>query len=104
MFPALWLSLTIYRRVASTKRRDRIVTTTLEICSKIGLFIAVHRQWLAGASCITGGSLATWAGAFRKTGKNIGVDPTEIGVQLSGLIDDAQILKVQCAGRHSSDL
>ncbi|ULJ74103.1 mobile mystery protein B [Rhizobium gallicum] len=29
-------------------------------------------------------------GTFRKTGKNIGVDPIQIGVQLRGLMDDAQ--------------
>ncbi|WP_245436041.1 hypothetical protein [Mesorhizobium tamadayense] len=30
-----------------------------------------------------------WAGAFRKTGKNIGVDPIQIGIQLRGTMDDA---------------
>ncbi|MER9232912.1 mobile mystery protein B [Mesorhizobium sp. M0622] len=36
------------------------------------------------------GDVWDWAGAFRKTGKNIGVDPTQIGAQLRGLMDDAQ--------------
>lgn len=36
------------------------------------------------------GDVWDWAGAFRKTGKNIGVDPIQIGIQLHGLIDDAR--------------
>lgn len=31
-----------------------------------------------------------WAGTFRTTGKNIGVDPVRIGVELRGLMEDAQ--------------
>lgn len=31
-----------------------------------------------------------WAGAFRKTEKNIGVDPLQISIQLRQLLDDAQ--------------
>ena len=31
-----------------------------------------------------------WAGSFRTTGKNIGVDPVQIGVQLRQLMDDAK--------------
>jgi len=31
-----------------------------------------------------------WAGTFRKTGKNIGVDPAQIGVQLHAVLDDAK--------------
>lgn len=36
------------------------------------------------------GDVWDWAGAFRKTGKNIGIDPVQIGVQLRGLMDDAR--------------
>lgn len=36
------------------------------------------------------GDVWDWAGSFRTTGKNIGVDPVQIGVQLRGLMDDAQ--------------
>jgi Fic-DOC domain mobile mystery protein B len=31
-----------------------------------------------------------WAGRFRKTGKNIGVDPREVSVKLRELLDDAR--------------
>jgi len=36
------------------------------------------------------GDVWAWAGKFRKTGKNIGVDPVQIGVQLHGAMEDAQ--------------
>lgn len=36
------------------------------------------------------GDVWTWAGSFRKTGKNIGVDPIHIEVQLRSLMDDAR--------------
>ena len=36
------------------------------------------------------GDVWEWAGQFRKTGKNIGVDPYEIAVQLRMLLDDAR--------------
>lgn len=36
------------------------------------------------------GDVWDWAGSFRRTGKNIGVDPIQIGVQLRQLMDDAQ--------------
>lgn len=35
------------------------------------------------------GDVWVWAGTFRKTEKNIGVDPAQIGVQLHMLLDDA---------------
>ncbi|MBA8909917.1 mobile mystery protein B [Aminobacter ciceronei] len=44
--------------------------------------IELHRQLF--------GEVWGWAGAFRKTGKNIGVDPIQIGIQLRGLMDDAR--------------
>ena len=36
------------------------------------------------------GQIWNWAGEFRKTEKNIGVEPTQIAVQLRVLIDDVQ--------------
>ncbi len=35
------------------------------------------------------GEIWRWAGTFRKTEKNIGVDPTEIALQLAMLLSDA---------------
>lgn len=35
------------------------------------------------------GDVWAWAGKFRATGKNIGVDPAQIGVQLRGVMEDA---------------
>jgi len=36
------------------------------------------------------GDVWKWAGTFRRTGKNIGVDPIHIGVELRKLLDDAR--------------
>ncbi|WP_246805188.1 mobile mystery protein B [Mesorhizobium mediterraneum] len=36
------------------------------------------------------GDVWSWAGSFRKTGKNIGVDPAQIAMQLRGTMDDAR--------------
>jgi Fic-DOC domain mobile mystery protein B len=36
------------------------------------------------------GDVWEWAGTFRRTGKNIGVDPVQIAVQLRMLMDDAR--------------
>jgi Fic-DOC domain mobile mystery protein B len=36
------------------------------------------------------GDVWDWAGSFRRTGKNIGVDPIHIGVELRTLLDDAR--------------
>lgn len=36
------------------------------------------------------GDVWDWAGTFRTTGKNIGVDPIQIGVQLRGVMEDAR--------------
>jgi len=36
------------------------------------------------------GDVWQWAGAFRQTGKNLGVDPARIGEQLRILLDDAR--------------
>jgi Fic-DOC domain mobile mystery protein B len=43
---------------------------------------ALHRQLF--------GDVWDWAGTFRRTGKNIGVDPPQIGVELRQLMDDAK--------------
>ena len=36
------------------------------------------------------GEVWNWAGSFRRTGKNIGIDPLHIGVELRTLMDDAR--------------
>lgn len=36
------------------------------------------------------GEVWNWAGTFRRTGKNIGIDPLNIGVDLRTLLDDAR--------------
>jgi Fic-DOC domain mobile mystery protein B len=36
------------------------------------------------------GDVWDWAGSFRRTGKNIGIDPIYIGVELRKLMDDAR--------------
>jgi Fic-DOC domain mobile mystery protein B len=36
------------------------------------------------------GDVWNWAGTFRKTGKNIGIEPVQIAVQLRALMDDAR--------------
>ena len=36
------------------------------------------------------GEVWNWAGTFRTTEKNIGIDPIQIGIQLRNLLDDAQ--------------
>lgn len=36
------------------------------------------------------GEVWNWAGGFRRTGKNIGVDPAQIAVQLRGVMEDAR--------------
>ena len=42
----------------------------------------LHKQML--------GQVWSWAGSFRRTEKNIGVDPLVIGVELRKLLDDAR--------------
>ncbi|KRB23418.1 MULTISPECIES: mobile mystery protein B [Mesorhizobium] len=60
----LWLSRT---------RRKDVLTP--------GFAVELHRRLF--------GDVWTWAGTFRTTGKNIGVDPVQIGVQLRAALDDA---------------
>ncbi|TPN99933.1 mobile mystery protein B [Mesorhizobium sp. B1-1-5] len=62
-----------FRWLARTRRSD-ILTDDFAV--------ELHRRLF--------GDVWDWAGSFRKTGKNIGVDPVQIGVQLRGLMDDAQ--------------
>ena len=47
-----------------------------------GFVFQLHRRMF--------GDVWSWAGSFRRTGKNIGVDPVQIGVQLGGLLRDAR--------------
>ncbi|WP_246677904.1 mobile mystery protein B [Mesorhizobium sp. B2-7-2] len=65
--------ITGFRWLARTRRND-ILTDDFAV--------ELHRRLF--------GDVWDWAGSFRKTGKNIGVDPVQIGVQLRGLMDDAQ--------------
>lgn len=44
--------------------------------------ILLHKQLFAG--------VWSWAGSFRRTGKNIGIDPPDIAVELRKLMDDAR--------------
>jgi Fic-DOC domain mobile mystery protein B len=44
--------------------------------------ITLHKQLF--------GEVWTWAGTFRRTGKNTGIDPPHIGVELRTLMDDAR--------------
>jgi len=47
-----------------------------------GFAIELHRQLF--------GQVWNWAGTFRTTGKNIGVEPAQIGSQLRVVLDDAR--------------
>ena len=47
-----------------------------------GFAIELHRQLF--------GQVWNWAGTFRATGKNIGVEPAQIGSQLRVVLDDAR--------------
>lgn len=48
----------------------------------LGFLYKLHKRML--------GDVWNWAGEQRTTGKNIGVDPTQIYIRLGGLIDDAR--------------
>ena len=61
------------RWLARTRRKD-ILTDDFAI--------ELHRRLF--------GDVWEWAGRYRKTGKNIGVDPVQIAVQLRGAMADAQ--------------
>ncbi|WP_137933643.1 mobile mystery protein B [Mesorhizobium comanense] len=60
----LWLSRT---------RRKDVLTH--------GFAVELHRRLF--------GEVWTWAGTFRRIGKNIGVDPAQIGMRLRAALDDA---------------
>lgn len=47
-----------------------------------GFVVELHRRML--------GEVWAWAGSTRRTGKNIGIDPAHIHVQLGGLLRDAR--------------
>ncbi|MES9861058.1 MAG: mobile mystery protein B [Candidatus Thiodiazotropha sp. LLP2] len=57
------------------KQRDTDVLTEGFVCK-------LHQQLF--------GKVWKWAGSFRKTEKNIGVDPIQIAIQLRQLLDDAK--------------
>jgi Fic-DOC domain mobile mystery protein B len=57
------------------RRRSRDVLTD-------GFAIALHKHLF--------GDVWEWAGTFRRTGKNIGIDPVQISVELRTLMDDAR--------------
>ncbi|CCV08087.1 conserved hypothetical protein [Mesorhizobium metallidurans STM 2683] len=61
------------RWLARMRRRD-ILTD--------GFAIELHRRLF--------GEVWSWAGDFRKTGKNIGADPARIAMQLRAVMDDAR--------------
>ena len=61
-------------RWLSRRRRKDVLTD--------GFCIELHRQLF--------GQVWSWAGVFRRTGKNIGVDPTRISVELRAAMDDAR--------------
>lgn len=42
------------------------------------------------------GSVWKWADTFRRTEKNIGVDPVQVAIQLRQLLDDAKYWVEQC--------
>jgi Fic-DOC domain mobile mystery protein B len=47
-----------------------------------GFVVTLHKRLF--------GDVWSWAGTFRKTGKNIGIDPLHIGVELRKLMGDAR--------------
>jgi Fic-DOC domain mobile mystery protein B len=57
------------------RRRGRDVLTD-------GFAITLHKRLF--------GDVWEWAGTFRRTGKNIGIDPVQISVELRTLMDDAR--------------
>jgi Fic-DOC domain mobile mystery protein B len=59
----------------TSRRRDTEILTE-------GFVFELHKRMF--------GDVWSWAGSTRKTGKNIGVDPRQIHIQLGGLLRDAQ--------------
>ncbi|WP_176597170.1 mobile mystery protein B [Sphingobium sp. 15-1] len=57
------------------RRRDADILTE-------GFVFALHKRMF--------GDVWSWAGSTRKTGKNIGIDPVQIHIQLGGLLRDAR--------------
>ncbi len=58
----------------SRQRRKDVLTDTFAV--------TLHKRLF--------GNVWSWAGTFRKTGKNIGIDPLHIGVELRTLMNDAR--------------
>lgn len=61
------------RWLSRTRRKDILSN---------GFAMELHRQLF--------GQVWNWAGSFRTTGKNIGVDPAQISLQLRMVLDDAR--------------
>lgn len=57
------------------RRRDADILTE-------GIVFELHKRMF--------GDVWSWAGSTRKTGKNIGIDPVQIHIQLGGLLRDAR--------------
>ena len=63
-----------YKWLARQRKHKDLLTETF--------ILDLHKQML--------GQVWSWAGSFRHTEKNIGVDPLDIGVELRKLLDDAR--------------
>ena len=63
-----------YKWLASQRKHKDLLTEAF--------ILDLHKQIL--------GQVWSWAGSFRRTEKNIGVDPLVIGVELRNLIEDAK--------------
>lgn len=61
--------------VWTERRRDADILTE-------GFVFELHKRMF--------GDVWSWAGSTRKTGKNIGIDPVQIHIQLGGLLRDAR--------------
>lgn len=61
------------RRLSRRRRKDVLTD---------GFCVELHKQLF--------GEVWSWAGTFRRTGKNIGIDPINISVELRKLMDDAR--------------
>lgn len=79
-----------YRRL-KTSRRDGLLQIVLD-----DLFVRkLHKQML--------GDVWTWAGTYRTTEKNLGVDPSTIGVRVRSLVDDVRTWCEPSTSRWSDD-
>ena len=82
-----------FRHLTTREQLDELEQTNIELGLR---WLARHRgEVLTDEFVVTlhrrlFGDIWDWAGAFRRTGKNIGVDPIQIAVQLRSLVDDAR--------------